>query len=60
MSDLPATESFDPATRVVRDYKVVGFPSIYVIGKTGKITFNEAGAVSFAALDNALKEASME
>ncbi len=52
--------AFDPTIGLTRDYKVVGFPSIYVIDRNGKITFNEAGAVSFAALDEAVKEASLD
>lgn len=57
--DVAYRLSFDPSTHVSRDYKVVGFPSIYVIDKRGNVSFNQVGAVDYAALDQAVKAASM-
>ena len=51
--------AYDPSIALTKDYKVVGFPSIYVINKKGIVTFDGAGAVSFSDLDAAVKEASI-
>lgn len=51
---------FDASRSVVRDYRVVAFPSIYVIDRKGSVTFNQAGAVAFGDLDRAVQEASTE
>lgn len=43
--------AFDRSTHVAREYKILGFPSIFVIDKSGMVTFNEAGAVGLDVLN---------
>lgn len=50
--------ALDLSLQVARDYKVVGFPSIYVLNRRSEVTFNDAGAVSFSDLQKAIAVAS--
>jgi len=50
--------AFDPSMVVAQDFKIVGYPSIFVIDRSGKILFNGMGAVDYADLDSAVRKSS--
>ena len=47
--------ALDRSLQVARDYKIVGFPSFYVIDRSGEITYDGAGAISYSDLEAALQ-----
>jgi thiol-disulfide isomerase/thioredoxin len=44
------TELLDPSTKVASDYKVTGYPSLYIINKRGEIAYKSVGAKTFEEL----------
>jgi thiol-disulfide isomerase/thioredoxin len=46
-----------PSSNVVSDYQVRAFPSLYVIGKDGKVSFRGAGEISETRLRQAIDTA---
>ncbi len=48
---------FDPSLQAANDYKVQGFPTLYIINKQGIITYAGSGETSYATLQQQVNQA---
>ena len=48
---------FDPSLKAGTDYKVTGFPTLYIVNKQGVITYSTSGEISYDSLQQQVNQA---